>query len=680
MPNPSRLIICEQCKLQRRTAYAYDFCHACMKKLEKQRCSQCRKIVYMLEPGSAKCRRCVNRVTKEKIICASCGIRDYTLAKDPLHCRKCQPKMEKRSWVKSLPKTIVCTVCGEVKTPGKKTENVCQVCNNKRRNGDVKCVIPGCDKQINNKRWQLCKHHHADRLAPAELTKYCENYTSPFQQNRRYLAAFVATMKLDGINNGVFKILERHVFQCRVIGEFLKTTELPEVLTWKAIDNVMPKLDKSGRKRSKIIRSFLLHLGHSIAEQGLMEDRQSYLSERAINNQVQSAPEHFRKFLFDFDEWCVSGMLNPKLQIAPMKIDILCNTPKTRIETTRALVKFFSWCVEREILSMADISPILVEEYRQRLFWQFECKTCHHQIPFEALKASDQCANLQCNAISSYVRVTKLSRSYIAGEISKLRVFFDFAQLHKLVASNPVSVDLKMKGLRRLAVRDSAGKVMEVASAIRRYDDAVVGALCAYMASPDADPEAALVLYLIIFHVFTLADLRNVRIPSCMRSESTLPSSHSNHDYEYLNLPLRKPTRGNRTPGRPSPIITFPQETLTWLVPLLERYYAKRNGIICAEHHEYLLAMNNRARHNTPVTAHYVNKIVQRASLSILGGSVNPSDLQRTAASVMAKRSKRRGAVLTRMGYSPVRATQYNYLETLPLQPKMKTTAKPPSD
>lgn len=676
MPDASRLIICEQCKRHRRTAYAYDFCYACMKKLEKQHCSQCRKMVYMLEPGSAKCRRCVNRVTKVKIICASCGIRDYTLSKDPLHCRKCQPKMEKRNWVKSLPKTIVCTVCGEVKPPVKKTEMVCQVCNNKRRNGEVKCVIPGCDKQINNKRWQLCKHHHADRLAPAEFTKYYENYTSPFPQNRHYLAAFVATMNLAGTSNGVFNILERHVFQCRVIGEFLRTTELPEVLTWKAIDNAMPKLDKKAHKRAKLIRSFLLHLGHTAAEQGSIEDRQAYLSERVINNQVRSVPERFRKLVSDFDEWCLSGMLNPKLQLSQTRIDVLCNTPKTRIDTTRALVKFFSWCVERDIPSLPDISPSLVEEYQQRLFWQFECKTCHHQIPFEALKVSDHCANPRCNARSSCTRIRKLSRNYIAGEISKLRVFFDFAQLHNQAASNPVE-DLTMKGFGILAVTDSTGKAMEVALAIRRYDDAVIGALCAYMASPDAEPEAALILYLIIFHVFTPAELRNVRIPSCMKSESTLPVSQSEHDYEYLYLPRREPSRGNRSQGRPSQVIKFPDEALTWLVPLLERYYAKRNGVVCTEHHEYLLAMKNRARHNTPVTAHYVKKIVQRASLRILGGSVDPSDLRRTAASVIAKRSKRRGAVLTRMGYSPERATQYNYLENFPLQPKMKTTAKP---
>ena len=50
-----------------------------------------------------------------------------------------------------------------LKPPAKKTEKICQVCNNKRRNGGVKCVISGCNKHINSKKWQFCKHHAETR-------------------------------------------------------------------------------------------------------------------------------------------------------------------------------------------------------------------------------------------------------------------------------------------------------------------------------------------------------------------------------------------------------------------------------------------------------------------------------------------------------------------------------------
>lgn len=674
MKSSSRSIICEQCKRRRQTAYAYDICSGCTRKLEKKRCSQCSRLVLMLEPGSANCRRCVNSVSKVKIICECCGLSDYAFTYDLNYCRKCHPKMAKRNWVKSLPKTIVCLVCGAVKSPAKKTEMVCQGCNNKRRNANVKCLIPGCDKQINNKTWQLCKHHDMDRLAPVVLREYLESYTSPFPQNQRYMTELASTIKWGAVDKGLVRILESDVRRFRAIGDFLKTHELPEVLTWEAIDEALPKLGKKGRPKAKFIRSYLLHLGHLAAERGSMQDRKSYLTERLIENWAQSAPESFRKYVSDFQEWSLSGMLNPRLQLPQIRVDILCNTSKTLLQGSKSLVAFLTWCVEHSIISLPEIEPTVAEGYQHTLFWQFECKSCHKRIPFEPSQSVKRCANRECGATSSYVRVRRHSRSYVRSEISNLRVFFNWAQLHDIVSKNPFSNHLHMKKSRTFEVVNKLGEMMEVESAIRHYDDAKLEKLCAYIVSPNAEPEEALVLYLIIFHLFTPAELCNVKIPSLVNAGSSLATMfHNKHDYEYLYLPLRKPTRGDRSTRRPKPIIKFPRIALSWLVPLLERYYKKRKSVVCAEHHEYLLAVKGRARYNKPVIREYVLRVVQRASGRVLGGSVNPRDLQRTAAAVFARRSRHRGAVLTMMGYSPVSATQFNYLETFTLQPKMKS-------
>ena len=64
------------------------------------------------------------------------------------------------------------------------------------------------------------------------------------------------------------------------------------------------------------------------------------------------------------------------------------------------------------------------------------------------------------------------------------------------------------------------GQMIEISASIRRYDDNVVERLCRYMASPDADPEEALVLYLIIFHLLTVTELRNAKIPSLVAAEN----------------------------------------------------------------------------------------------------------------------------------------------------------------
>jgi hypothetical protein len=59
-----------------------------------------------------------------------------------------------------------------------------------------------------------------------------------------------------------------------------------------------------------------------------------------------------------------------------------------------------------------------------------------------------------------------------------------------------------------------------------------------------------------------------------------------------------------------------------------------------------------------------------------LGAEVTPSDLRRTAADMFAKRSKRRGAILTVMGFSALSATRFNYLESFTLQPKKAHASK----
>ena len=71
--------------------------------------------------------------------------------------------------------------------------------------------------------------------------------------------------------------------------------------------------------------------------------------------------------------------------------------------------------------------------------------------------------------------------------------------------------------------------------------------------------------------------------------------------------------------------------------------------------------------------------LVQRASQRVLNGMVNPRDLRNTAAAIMADRSKRRGAILTKLGYTRGCATRFNYLETFLLEPKAFKQRQPPA-
>jgi hypothetical protein len=116
--------------------------------------------------------------------------------------------------------------------------------------------------------------------------------------------------------------------------------------------------------------------------------------------------------------------------------------------------------------------------------------------------------------------------------------------------------------------------MVEIARAIRRYDDSVVEKHCAYIVAPDTDPEEALVLYFIIFHLLTNWELRNLRIPSPAKDDPHVPLTSSQaRQFEYLELPLRHLTRGRRSVIREESKVMFPRKALPWLRPILERYY-----------------------------------------------------------------------------------------------------------
>jgi hypothetical protein len=117
-------------------------------------------------------------------------------------------------------------------------------------------------------------------------------------------------------------------------------------------------------------------------------------------------------------------------------------------------------------------------------------------------------------------------------------VFFDWAELHGLVTSNPFAAIVCGRS-KAFTIRNERGEMLEIAEAIRRYDDSVVEKLCADIVAPDADPEEAIVLYFIIFHLLENWDLRNLRIPSSQAKQ-----------FEYLELPMRQVTRGKRSVAR----------------------------------------------------------------------------------------------------------------------------------
>jgi hypothetical protein len=370
-----------------------------------------------------------------------------------------------------------------------------------------------------------------------------------------------------------------------------------------------------------------------------------------------------------FQQWLVNGMLNPTVQLS-LKAEPLTIAPLTIVERVSAVIRFLNFCAAHNIVSLTRIGPSVIAKYQQTLLWQWECKKCHNRFPFEPSRQIIKCANRKCEGDDSYVRIRHLARGTFILHISHLRVFFDWAQLHQMVPANPFST-ICCGGARTFTVCDNRGKLVEIAQSIRRYDDATVEKLCAYIVSPEADVEEAVVLYFIIFHLFTNKDLRKLRILSPLRTNRPSHASSGANSLHRLCLPLRQPTRGHRSLTRTDTKIIFPRKALSWLIPILERHYERRANIVKTDQQQHFLVGEKTARCNKPVTKDYVVDRVRKASLRVLGGLITPSDLRRTAADIVAKRSKRRGAILTAMGYSRLAATRFNYLERFPLQPKI---------
>ena len=436
-----RSIICEECKLPRRTKHWFDVCDGCVSKLlkfSKLRCEKCDIRVFRLQPDSPHCRRCAQRISNAEIICEGCGIAAYPFLSDPVHCRNCHRKAPHRIWVKALPQKIVCCICGALKTSNKKTEMICRTCYAKRTNGKVKCTAGGCAKQIRNKKWLLCKYHNEERLAPSLLIKYIENYTSPFPQNERYFQTLFGKFTLSDFDTGITKIRTIDQTRCRAIGEYLRVYELPECLTWHAIQEALPKLSKRGRPRSKAIRSGLLELGNIFAQQGLLPSWDSYLWERRLAEYLRSAPEIFRLHISGFEKWASQGMINPKLNLRPLKSSPLANTTEAILETVKAVTIFLNWCVDRNIFSLADIDQGTIASYKENLFWQHECKTCRTRTHLDLVKTNGTCSNNKCNAINSKVRVRRLARASVTRMAVNLPCFLQLGSTSRHSAGESV--------------------------------------------------------------------------------------------------------------------------------------------------------------------------------------------------------------------------------------------------
>lgn len=666
----SRSIICEECKQPRRTRHWSDVCGGCLSNRPKVRCPACSRLLSKLQVDAPFCRRCAGKYSNLKIVCETCGVADYPFINDLSHCRKCHRKARHKLWLKSMHHAIVCNVCGLTKPSYKKTERICGTCYEKRRGVWVKCTFSGCARVTNYRSSQLCKHHYQDRCAPKALAKYVRTYRSPFPQNERYFAALAAKLKLDGCNVTETTIRAKDLWRYQALGEYLKCCELPEILTWRAIENALPKLTKRARDRTKAIRSCLFELGNLYLQEELWS---KYRQERLLAKYLKATPVIFVEHVAAFERWASHGMLNPKLDMDLSELQPLTNTPRAILGTVKVVGVFLQWCVKRNILSLAEVKESTIESYKETLFWQYECKGCGKRAHLDVNKTSEKCAETECQAMNACVKIRRLTRRSVTDITVKLRTFFNWAQLHNLVLENPLRHEVFAHNT--FTAVNERGEMIEISDSIRRYADDVFERLGRYIVTPDADAREALVLYFIIVHNLTVTEICKAKLPSL--AVETRGTCDRAKDFEYLLLPVRKPTRGQLSRGRENPVLKHPKKAACWLRPLLERYFEERRNNVGSEY--LFVGQCHLTRNNRPVTHVTISRLVHRASQRVLNAMISPRDLRNTAAAIRANKSKRRGAILTKLGYSSEWATRFNYLETFLLKPKPFKQRQPPA-
>jgi hypothetical protein len=568
------------------------------------------------------------------VICESCGQKCLKQRyEDEALCRGCHDNKMKQLWRRSSLKKAKCVSCGAARSTSLLKEDICQSCYTRRKNGISRCRGKcGKDKVIVNLQHHLCKHCYADMIAANNLRSYLDRYSSPFAENKSYFDLLAGAVDSN-------RVTEKIVRRYKAIGEFLREHALPEQLTWEAIEEILPPVRRVQRYKTKLIRSCLRDIGQLLAESGRLETRAAYISRRRSFQPIARAPAHFRNDLLKYLGWLTHDKYSPS-SIRSSLCSIVC---------------FLSWCDERGISSFSKVQVLTAESYQQTLYWKWVCKECKHTIPFEPWQDSapeKTCCNLKCKASGTYVRCRRHSQSYIRTQTSNLFTFFAWAEHNQLVQSNPV----------QCRVRENEAKVTH-------YSEQVFEKLCAHLKSPQADPEEALALYLILFHAFRVAELRLAQIPLSVSLVGRQSEPPSVENYYLLIAPQPRP-RANNAGGRPNLHIDFPLEAAYWLNPILIRFEQHRASIVCNSHNNYLFVSSQSARHNIPVSKEYIRRLVTKATRDVLGAVANASALRRTSGVIFTDECPRRGAVLTKLGWGAQRANGYTFMRRRILHPR----------
>ena len=591
------------------------------------RCVRCGHVKHDIDELSGLCPRCTPVMARPVAVCTRCSRSGAIYNQEQQLCKACNKYARQRARGKDKQVKVTCCVCGELRSSALLGRAICPACWREERNGRGICSRCKRLKVYQVKAERLCKQCYKDHLAPQALRSYVERYTTPYPYNTVLFALFTQTIEWSAVTQKMDR-------KCRAFGHFLQIHPLSEPLTWETLEHALPPLGPTNRTAPKQVRACLLELAHLLVAEGKLESWESYVARRNALSPISQAPERIQALLHRYATWL------GERQSAPSNVR----------EHLECLACFWQWCDRSGIHGPEEVHVSLASEYLLSLYWLWQCSACGETMPFEsrARKAPGVCSS--CGTIGSLAKQKRYAQNTVRSHRARLFVFFDWLKMNRLVIANPVQ--------RKTAAPEPT---------IRHYPLEVIKQLIAFITTPDADPIEAVMLYLIIFHALSVWELRHATLPTVLPLRQDIAAPTLAEAY-YVNVPRPAPTRGDRSPGRPDVRLDFPVKAASWLKPLLLRFERQRQRMVGDAKNHHLFVTPKLARHNTVVSHVLIWKMVQQASLRVLGAACNPNALRKTAGVMFADRAG--AGVLHWMGWDDQQAFAYTWASREVVQPR----------
>jgi len=585
-------VACERCG---RVKYSIlknrNLCSRCHHKEKSISCDRCGQPFHPLSAGAALCARCVRirarPAVRARVICPRCKQLRLPPRLCGALCRRCLD-LEHHG----LANCARCGRFGAIRVIG---QRLCHRCWSFRRHGYASCCACHRYKPVYVKSQGICKACYHDSLAATSIERYVARYACRFSFSRELFLRLVQSTDPK-------RVREVHRRRLYYFGNFLQQHELKSPLTWEQIYSVMPALPPTRRNVPKAIRACLLALGELCAEQGEMESYQTYLARRASLAPIADAPRGIQPDLRAFADWMASR------QMRPASIH----------HHLEALARFWRWCGGRGVTRAREVHAALVDDYLLGLYGSWACGRCGTKM-----SGSDIAPTLRSRCPRCHAQALRKKKGFALNTVRRRRaslfVFFEWTRVTRRVVHNPVQ-----------------RKIPAPEPRIQHYPAEILRPIAQYISAADSDATSAFMLYLIVFNLATVQELRLLRLPEPVN----LITKHATTESltPVLILPRRQASLGVAHPGRPGGCIKLYGLDRRWLARLLSRFLAERAAALGSRSKTRYVFVSRGARYDHPVCPVWVWARVKRATRAILGSPCSPNTLRKTAAIYFADR------------------------------------------